>query len=49
MHDATDFRNLAELSSDALVLVMDGLIVYANPAAQDLLAPAAQAAPLQAN
>ncbi len=44
MHDATDFRNLAELSSDALVLVMDGLIVYANPAAQDLLAPAAQAA-----
>ena len=36
----TDFRTLAQLSSDALLVVNDaGTIAYANDAAHDLLAP----------
>ena len=38
MQDATDFRNLAELSSEALLLVTDGVVAYANAAARTLLA-----------
>ncbi len=36
----TDFQNLAQLSSDALLVVAGGRVVYANPAAHALLAPA---------
>ncbi len=35
----TDFKNLAQLSSDALLVVAGGCILYANPAAHALLAP----------
>lgn len=33
----TDFRHLAQLSSDALLVVAGGAVTYANPAAQALL------------
>jgi PAS domain S-box-containing protein len=39
----TDFKNLAQLSSDALLVVARGCIAYANPAANALMAPAAGA------
>lgn len=43
----TDFKNLAQLSSDALLVVAGGRIVYANPAAQTLMAPQTGAQDLQ--
>ena len=39
----TDFHTLAQLSSDALLVVAGGAVTYANPAAQALLAPPAGA------
>ena len=43
----TDFRNLAQLSSDALLVVARGCIAYANPAALALMAPAGDPPDLQ--
>ncbi|MGE0333038.1 MAG: PAS domain S-box protein [Ramlibacter sp.] len=43
----TDFKNLAQLSSDALLVVAGGCISYANPSAQKLMEPAADGQGLQ--
>lgn len=43
----TDFKNLAQLSSDALLVVAGGCIRYANPAAHALLAPPGSTQDLQ--